>query len=164
MQLTIVKGDVQLDLVHPSQGTIIALMEWQGLPNLVRKEKLQLKEFLDTNPNYRTFFPEELEGSAAPDALTAIQVISDDRSTEQLRLRDFLFLPKDWRLRGVPEAHYIGSEVFEDDGTRGLTPGGHLPWYIEKRFNKNGRAYFANHKARTTSWEDPRLLKEEGEY
>ena len=159
MQLTIVKGDVQLDLVHPSQGTITALMEWEGLSNLVRKEKLQLKEFLEANPNCRPLFPEEREQFAAPDALTAVQVISDDRYTKQVPLLAFLMLPKDWRLRGVPKAYYIGFEVFEDDDEIGLTPGGHLPSYIERRFQKNGRVYFVNHKAQTTSWEDPRLSK-----
>jgi hypothetical protein len=36
-KLTIVKGDIQLDLVYPSQGTITARVEWAGLSNLVRK-------------------------------------------------------------------------------------------------------------------------------
>lgn len=43
-KLTAVKGDVQLDLGYPSQGTITARIEWAGLSNIVRKEKLQLKE------------------------------------------------------------------------------------------------------------------------
>ncbi len=125
---------------------------------MVRKEKLQVKEFLEANPNYRPLFPEELEQSAPPGSLAAVQVISDDRCTEQVPLLAFLMLPKDWQLRGVPKAYYIGSEVCKDDD-RGLTPGGHISSYIEKRFNKNGRVYFVNHKARTTSWADPRLSK-----
>jgi hypothetical protein len=106
-KLTVVKGDVQLDLGYASQGTITARVEWAGLSNLIRKEKLQLKEFLEANPDYRPPFPEEVEQSAA---LAAVRVMSDDRHPEQGPSLAFLTLPNDWRFRGVPEAHYSGSE------------------------------------------------------
>lgn len=79
--------------------------------------------------------------------------------TEQDPLLAFLTLPKDWRLRGIPKAYYIDSKVFEDEDKMGLKSGGQFSPDIEKRIEKNGRVYFVNHEAQTTSWDDPRLSK-----
>jgi len=85
--------------------------------------------------------------------------VLSSRFTERDPLLAFLTLPKDWRLRGISKAYYIGSKVFEDEDKMGLKPGGQFSPHIEKRIQENGRVYFANHETQTTSWNDPRLSK-----
>ena len=88
------KLDVPLDY-----GAVTVAILWDGLANIIRKQKLPILDFLEANPMYRKNFPDESKKSAA---LTQVKLLDEpEKSSPSLA---FLRLPKDWRLRGVPKS------------------------------------------------------------